>query len=233
MPLVTAAEFSRMAGVSKVAISKAPPTKIHKEPDGRVDTEHPLNAVYLAEHSAPPVPKATPKPKGKRQTAKKPDAEDAAFQAEVLARLAKREKAVNGKKRKGEEDDSDEADDLEDDDIAKFLEMIKAEGGSTVLVLKKMKADIAYKEAATARYHLELETKKGNLIPRDLFVTAVQRINKAIDDHLNRQHAKTGPVVFALSRMDEATELAVIRRLELDYGEATRRAVEEIGRLAP
>jgi len=228
--IITAAEFARMAGVSRVAISKAPPHKVHKEPTGAVDTDHPINAAYLTEHGKGPAgaPAKQAKPAKKAQN-KKPDPEDAAFQAEVLARIAKREKA---KTKKGSAEGDDGDDEIEDDDIAKFLEIIQAEGGSTVLVLKKMKADIAYKEAATARYHLELETKKGNLMPRSLFITAVQGINKAIDDHIHRTHAKTGPVVFALARRDGASELEVTRTLEVDYGNALRRAVEDIERLA-
>jgi hypothetical protein len=74
---------------------------------------------------------------------------------------------------------------------------------------------------------------KGELVPRDLFVAAVTGINKALDDHLHKLPAKVGPVLFALARREGATELEVIRTLEVEMGQAVRRAVEDVARLSP
>lgn len=69
--VVSAAEFARLAKVSKVAVSKAPPLKIHKEPDGKIDTDNPINAKYLAEHTGATTP---PKTKAPRYVEPKADA---------------------------------------------------------------------------------------------------------------------------------------------------------------
>lgn len=226
MPQVSAAEFSRLAGVSKVAVSKlvnaVPPRLIVV--NGKLDTENPVNADYLASpHGRLSLPK--PKAPAKKSARKKtPEPDDAELTKAVLAAQAKREKKATG----GEPDaDEDGIDELKAD-----LEALMKDGGKTGLIIRKMKADVAYKEESADKLALDKEERKKNLIRRDGVVSKIQAINKAIDDHVNRQHAKTGPSIFALARKDGGTELEVIRRLELDYGAAIRKAIEEITRVA-
>lgn len=216
MPIISAAEFSRLAGVSKVAVSKAPPTKIHKEPDGKIDTDHPVNAVYLAEHTGRAAPVVAAKVAPKKGSAKKvavPKAAKPKRQAEAV------------------ETDGDDLSDLTDEERHELAEAMGDD--MATWTLRDKKASALLKEATERKVSLGHAVRKGELIERTQFVAAVQGINKAIDDHLHRVPAKLGPVLFALARREGATELEVIRALETDMGAAIRRATEDVARLAP
>jgi hypothetical protein len=229
------ADFAQVCHVSKPAITQAVKRGlIIRGTDGKIDDIDPVNAIYLGgktgavKKQAPAGgPGAAPK-KGPRK-AKTADADKKAaadFTALVLKTQAKRGR----NKEKADDDNGEDSPDPEsgDDDIRAFMEAFLKEGGQAVLLIKKLKADIAYKEAATSRYALEMETKKGNLVEKARLVNLVTKINKALSDNIHQQHAKTGPMVFALATREGATELDVTRKLEVDYGNALRRTIEEI-----
>lgn len=206
---ITAAEFARLCKVSRPAVSKAPPSRIVKLPDGRIDTDNPVNAVYLAEHCGNPVAPVAPAKRHKAK-ASKPTAKPKTEPKKIKPATT--------------ETQGDPLPNLDDDlDPVAMAEW----------TVRDKRASALYKEAAERKLALDHLKKKEDLVPRPLFIAAVQGMNKAIDDHLHRLPAKLGPVLFAMARQTDATELAVIRELEHGMGEAIRRAVEDIARLAP
>ena len=188
-----------MAGVSKAAISKAPESKIKKMPDGKIDTDHPINVIYLAEHGANKKPPKS----GIKKPAKA--------------------------KQKTESQETETIPETDDDGIDQAALGVDMASWS----LRDKRASALYKEAAERKLTLDHQKKKGELIERPQFINAVQGINKAIDDNLHRLPAKLGPILFAMSRQDGGTELAVIRELEKGMGDAIRRAIEDVSRLSP
>jgi hypothetical protein len=135
---------------------------------------------------------------------------------------------LNGTTAATEPDTTDDADD--EAAFQELLEKLKAHGGQGALILRKMVADIAVREERADQLALLKQTNKKNLIERTVVLTKIQNINKAINDHVTMQHARTGPVLFALAKREGSTELEITRRLELDYGGAVRKAIEEITR---
>lgn len=240
--LHTLADIAHLCAVSKPAITQAVKRgNLIKNPDGKIDDTNEVNKLYI-EGKTGAVKKQVPKgvPSGSSKPKRKKSPEDAAADQEltkaVLDAQAKRQRRKERKvedSMEGEVDDDPDADDdgESEEDIQKLLDELKKEGGQAVLLLKKLKADIRYKERASERYELEIETKKKNLVEKAQLLTVVQGINKAIDDHLHRLPAKLGPVLFAMAKRDGSTELEVIRRIELDQGEALRRAMEDVCRL--
>lgn len=222
------AEFGRLCatpenpkGVSRAGITLAVQRgNLVRTTDGKIDDADPVNAAYLAGKTGPVVKQV---PKGEslgKQLAK--------LQAKKTAPVDKPKRAPRTKKSDapppppvdaGAEPSPpvDDADPLPADAPAE-------------LILRKLKADIAYKEAATARYDLEMEIKKGNLVERAQMVAVIQGMNKAVSDHLHQLWPKLGPMVYATARKDGASELDVTRLCETMGGEATRRAVEDFTR---
>lgn len=245
------ADFAQVCRVSKPAITQAVKRGlITRGTDGKIDDTDPVNALYLggktgavkkaspgggAGRKAKTVPDTLPGELGgdrlrrldsiARARATPPDSE---LTAAVLKAQAKREK----KRPDGSEGEDAPDPEETEEDFDKLLEAIKADGGQAGLLLKKLIADIRYKERASERYELEIETKKKNLVERAQLVTVVQGINKAIDDHFHRLPAKTGPVLYALAKREGSSELEVIRALEVSMGEAMRKATEDVCRLA-
>jgi len=227
------AAFALLSGVSKPSITQGVKRGLLvKTAEGKIDDDDPLNRLYLDGKRGAvkkPKPAGGPGPAPKRARAKADPAEAKAaqeFTALVLKTQAKRER----KRKPADDDRGEDAPDPEagDDEIRAFMEAFLKEGGQAVLLIKKLKADIAYKEAATSRHALEMETKKGNLVEKTRLVNLVEKINKSLSDNIHRQHAKSGPMVFALATRDGATELDITRKLELDYGQALRRVIDEI-----
>lgn len=220
MAIISASEFSKLAGVSKAAISKAPDSKIKKTADGKIDTENPVNAIYLAEHNAE---KKQPKPAVKKPAERKP--------VKPMA-LGKKQDAP-AKKAPVKKIEHDELPDTEEPgpEIQETTEQGDDETIGWILQDKMWAA--RYKKEATEKLALAKMQKKGELIERTQFITAVQGINKAIDDHLHRLPAKLGPVLFAIARQEGGNELAVVRELEKGMGDAIRRAVDDIANLKP
>jgi hypothetical protein len=101
------------------------------------------------------------------------------------------------------------------------------------VMIEKARGELQYRAVLRKLAEVRLMALKKELVPRSLFVAAVQGINKAVDDHLHRLPAKLGPVLYALARRDGSTELEVIRTLETEMGGAIRRAVEDVARLQP
>lgn len=231
----TLADIATICGVSKPAITQAVKRgNLIKGADGKIDDTNAVNKLYIEGKTGAvkrQVPKGVPTGSEKPKRKKSPD-DTKADQELTKAVLAAQSKRQRRKKRKAEEsmegevEDDPDADD--DGDLEKLVEDLKKNGGQAGLLLKKLKTDIAYKEAATARYNLEMEVKKGNLVELSRLTNLVNKINKAMSDNIHTQHAKSGAMVFALATRDGATELDVTRKLELDYGQALKRTIEEI-----
>lgn len=206
MPIISAAEFSRLAGVSKVAVSKAPPTKIHKEPDGKIDTDHPVNAVYLAEHTgraAPPAAQDTPAPKRTSKKEAAPDPEDAAFQKAVRTRQAKteRQQVLSDAKNGMDELSPQERKAVQADVKKTILDLM---GDTVNLDREKKVADIALKKVLEKNHAFKLAKAKGEVISRDEFKRTAMAWNAALSQNVMRVPRRAIARLWAMARVGYA-----------------------------
>lgn len=207
--LSTLSEFAKTCGVSRAAVTQAVRKgALVKGDDGKIDDAHPTNRLYL-DGKTGKVRKVVPTGVSATPTATKRRGHPAKTEPETVP--------------SADEEDPEAA--RLDADLAAAVE-----SDDDDLQVQLYKANIAYKRAQRVKIDLETEMKKGNLVERAQMVAVVQGIQKAIDDHLHRLPAKLGPKVYALARKDDGTELAVIRTIETDMGEATRRAIEDVTR---
>ncbi len=221
MPLVTAAEFSRMCKVSKVAVSKAPPSKIVKTPEGKVDILHPTNAKYLAEHTgmahAPkpkPMVKTAPKPKAKADT------DDAAEQAQFQKAVAKRQAK---KIALPDTEDLSPTEKAERKKLAQDIAELMADTAD--LDRQKKVADIALKKAMEARHTFKLASDKKNVISREEFRRVAEGWNTQLAQTVMRVPRRVVARLWAMAKagdeprdgeayLEKALSAAVTRALE-------------------
>lgn len=211
----TLAEFADRCGVSRAAITQAVRKgNLIKTTDGKIDDANPVNRLYLdgktgaVKKQVPPGVRATSTPKPKREP--------------------KPRRATKPKAKPADEDGIE--DDDEPEDLEAMAAVLAAGGDQADLLLRKLKAETELKEAQRSKIELDMLERKKELVKRQQLVDLVNRIQKALSDHIHQQHAKSGPQVFALAQRDGATELEITRRLESDYGGALRRVVEEVTR---
>lgn len=219
--IITAAEFARLAGVSKPAVSKAPASKIYKEPDGRIDTDNPVNAVYLAEHGGKiatrVAPKATQSPAIKTQSKRNPDPEDAAFQTAVRKRQAKK---LAEPARGGELDLSPNEREALRQSIADIM------GETANLDISKKKADIALKIAMEKRHSFKLAQDKKLVVPREDVRRAFAMMSASIESNVLKSPAHAVPTLFAMAKAGASIQDGILE-LERILGQSVARVVEE------
>lgn len=220
--IITAAAFARLAGVSKVAVSKAPDGKVHKEPDGKVDTLHPTNAKYLAEHTGT-VHAPKPSPPAKKTKAVDPAeaAEQAQFQKAVAKRQAKKLARAEGH---GDDDLSPEdkaAQDALRQTIADLM------GETADLDIKKKRADIALKVAMEKRHSFKLAQDKGLVISREEFRRIAEGWNAQLAQSVMRVPRRVvSRMVSMVKAGDDARTIEAY--LEKELGKAVTRALEGV-----
>lgn len=228
MNIIPASKFAELAKVSRAAISKAPPSKIHKEPDGKIDTDHPINAMYLAEHGHANPPKVTaPKKspaKAKPEAPPKkpdrvPDAEDAAFQKEATRRLAKREAKAAG---------ADPIDDLGPAERKAVAKTIADLMGDTVnLDREKKVADIALKKVLEAKHAFALAKAKGLVIDKEVVRQTASAWNASLGQNVMRVPKRTISRLWALARSGAELREGELM-LERELSKAVSRALEGV-----
>lgn len=215
MPQVTAAEFSRLAGVSKVAISKlvnANPPRLIVE-GGKLDTDNPINAMYLA-RSHEGGRQATPKTK-----APKPDPDDQRFQAAVRKRQAKKAQATES---------LDGADDISDAEKKKLAESIQALMLDTAdLDRQKKVQSIALQRAQELRHLFKLAQDKKTVVPRETVRRALALMNASITTNVLQSPRMAVPQLFAMAKAGASTQEGIVA-LEKILGTAVSHVVEEV-----
>jgi hypothetical protein len=224
---VTAAAFARLCGVSKVAVSKAPPTKIHKEPDGSIELDNPVNAIYLAMHTGA----ATPAPKvvkvGKVRPAAKPDAEDAEFQKSVLVRQVKKAARDQIKATDAGADDLSPQEKREQAKLKKTLDNLM---GETIDLDKKKKlVDIALKTILEKNHAFKLAKAKGEVIDRAEFRRVAEIWNASLGQNVMRVPRRVMSRLWAMAKAgDDARDGELM--LERELSKAVGRALEGVAK---
>jgi len=219
--IVSAAEFSRMAGVSKVAVSKAPALKIVKREDGKIDTGHPTNALYLAQHKDGAKPTPAPKPKATKTRVEDPSekAERAEFQKAVAKRQAKKLATVEGV-------DLADLSPTERKNLAAMTERFKSDLGEAAnLPIEKFKADIALKKAMTLLHEFKLAQAKKNVISKEEFRRTAENWNQSLSQNVMRVPRRVIARLWSMAKsgadrsageleLEKALNVAVTRALE-------------------
>lgn len=224
MPRLSAAEFSRLAGVSKVAISKlvnANPPRLIVE-GGKLDTDNHVNAMYLARsHEG-----GRPKPATKKQDAKKPDEDDAKFQAAVRKRQAR--KANRDQVPRNDDytldDMSPEERKKVQDDLKKTIEDLMADTVS--LDREKKVADIALKKAMEARHTFKLAQDKKTVVPRESVRRAFALLNSSLSVNVLKSPREAVPELFAMAKAGASVQDGMVA-LEKILGKAVSSVLEE------
>lgn len=216
---VTAAAFARLCGVSKVAVSKAPPNKIHKEPDGSIDTDNPINAVYLATHTGAKTP--APKTQKTRPVAK-PDPEAQALTKAVLTAQSKRQA-----KKLEPEDDLSPQEKREQAKLKKTLDNLM---GETIDLDKKKKlVDIALKTILEKNHAFKLAKAKGEVIDRAEFRRVAETWNASLGQNVMRVPRRVMSRLWAMAKAgDDARDGELM--LERELSKAVGRALEGVAK---
>lgn len=221
---VTAAAFARLCGVSKVAVSKAPPTKIHKEPDGSIELDNPVNAVYLAMHTgaATPVVKVV-----KIRPAAKPDAEDTEFQKAVRVRQVKKAARDQIKATDAGADDLSPQEKREQAKLKKTLDNLM---GETIDLDKKKKlVDIALKTILEKNHAFKLAKAKGEVIDRAEFRRVAETWNASLGQNVMRVPRRVMSRLWAMAKAgDDARDGELM--LERELSKAVGRALEGVAK---
>lgn len=239
---VTAAAFARLCGVSKVAVSKAPPTKIHKEPDGSIELDNPVNAVYLAMHTGA----ATLAPKlakvGKVRPAAKPDAEDAEFQKAVQKRRSKEllpgEVGGDRLQRLSKVARIDAMTSGMDDLSPEERKAVQADVKQTIMDLmgetvnldkKKKEVDIALKITLEKNHAFKLAKAKGEVIDRAEFRRVAETWNASLGQNVMRVPRRVMSRLWAMAKAgDDARDGELM--LERELSKAVGRALEGVAK---
>jgi hypothetical protein len=254
--LHTLAEFAARCKVSKPAVTQAVKRGQLVKADGKIDDANPHNALYLAgkvalvkdpaarsgvkagvERVAPRVTEKKPAPKRapKKKTTRVDDAEaleQAEFQREVQrrqVRAAAKAAAREASGAVGGDPDEDPTDGASDEDIDAAIAML----GKTIAGMnaRKIKADIMLKEAGERKLHLDTETRKRLLIPREEVRRMVNRLSGSIDSNILKVPRKVAASLHSMA-VSGSTPRELELELERQLGEALRRAVDEAAALA-
>lgn len=210
MPLVTAAEFSRLASVSKVAISKAvnanPPRLIVT--NGKLDTDNPVNAAYLATshgvggRARPETPRPT-----HGAPAQKPERKPRAKKATEPAT------------------DDDLTTDADKERVRSMIADLMGETAD--LDLKKKKVDIALKVVLEKNHAFKLAKSKGEVITRDEFRRTAEGWNAALGQNVMRVPRRVMSRLWAMAKAgDEMRDGELM--LERELSKAVSRALEGV-----
>lgn len=205
MPPISRADLSRLAGVSKAAVTQAVKRRaLASEADGSIDTDLPLNSAWIKAKRAPKAKPAT-----------LPLAEEAKFQAAALKRHFKA--AEPPAPPRDTESDADSRDEDERDTIQEILE-------ANAEKLRFVRARRELAERDTAVRDLRIAKEKGQLIPRELERRKWSTFDAALKTHLRDLPRRSAARIHALS-LAEGPE-AVERYLEAEITQALARTVE-------
>lgn len=230
MPIVTAAEFSRLAGVSKPAVTKAVAAGRVVRSGSGIDTDNPVNAVYLAgshqgakgrgvEDPVVPAKKAAPK----KAAASKPDTELTAAVFKAQAKRQRKKEAV------AEDDDLSPSEKAERAKLARDIAELMADTAD--LDRQKKVADIALKKAMEARHTFKLATDKKNVISRDEFRRVAEGWNSQLSQTVMRVPRRVVSRLWAMAKAGDDAR-AGEAYLEKALSEAVTRALSGVAKVS-
>jgi hypothetical protein len=209
-------------GVSKAAITQGVTRGLLvKTDDGKIDDQHPMNALFLARHSSNAGKPTKPPKKPSMSAAKptKPDPEQAEFRAAVAKRQAKKLAAEEGM-------DLADLSPAERKRLAALTAAAKSDLGDVAqLPIEKFKADIALKKAMTQLHEFKLAERKGEVIHITQFQRAAEGWNTNLSQSVMRIPRRVSARLVAMVKAG-ADKTAVELELEKACSAAVTRALE-------
>jgi hypothetical protein len=208
VPIVNLADFARIAKISKPAVTKAIGSgRLIRQADGKIDTENPVNANYLAlkqkgvvilPHAQKEKP-APPEPPPVRAPLKPPARATVAPPAVI---------------------------DKPEDPVRKAaLEKAMADGIESVnLDRARKKADLELKRQMAAGHAIRNSAKKGTLIEKKLVIQKFASFDAALKSNFRDMPRRVSAQIHAIAAAQDAR--AVEAYLEREIGQAIARAVE-------
>lgn len=247
MSIVTAAEFSRLAGVSKPAVTKAVAAGRVVRSGTGIDTENPVNAMYLAgshqgangravapvvpEKKSPRVVDTVPGELGgdrlrrldRMARAKAPDTELTTAVFKAQAERDRKKEAGSG------DDDLSPAEKAERAKLARDIAELMADTAD--LDRQKKVAEIALKKAMEARHTFKLAVDKKNVISRDEFRRVAEGWNSQLSQTVMRVPRRVVSRLWAMAKAGDDARSGEAY-LEKALSEAVTRALSGVAKVS-
>lgn len=193
MALLTRSQFAEAAHVSKPAVTKAVTAGHLVLADGKLDTDHPTNADFLARHFVQEAQRVTilPGPGKRFKEIKPPPKRKAAPSLHIdigpPPSSSERREGDTVSPPTGDKKDRDP-----DDLMAKAAQ-------SVGLDTTKKRAQISLMQSQTRRHDLYLAEKKNELVPRDLVRRRYSALDAALKTHLRDMPRRIAAQLTALA----------------------------------
>ena len=202
--IVNKITFADMAGISKPCVTLSIKRgKLEENAEGYIDTDAPLNAIYLATRrqkgKAPPVV-GIRKPRPRKPAAQPPAA------APQPPRTKSHPVAVKS--------ETIDAIDLDDPELPEA-----PDGEGVYDQLDKIAAEIRYKNIMTKRNELKFEQDKGRVIQSELIERMAAKLNNEIKSRLQDLPRRVVPRLMAMVRSgSDDREIQSALEREIDDG---------------
>jgi len=213
MATVSKAEYARLCGVSRTAVSKC--KNLHILPNGKINTEEPPNADYMALHmsgdndrvilprpesenyknvKAPPGELELP-PKEIKNVSRETKRKTKLKRNDKLPRVRERSIIPKGDAIIAGAQDQEQDPALDSkrevaEILAKFLENLD---------VQKKKADIQLKRSQTMRHEVIIAEKKKDLIPRDVVNQEIANFDAALKTNIRELARRISAQIYAVA----------------------------------
>lgn len=206
--IVSKTAFAEMAGISQTMVTLGQKRgKLEFTPEGHLDTDSPLNAIYLATRRQ--KGKAPPVLDFRKQKPKKPTAP---LQPAPLPMAPKPEPP---RSRHPIAVKSEGIDTLALDDP----DLPEAPDGEVYDQLDKIAAEVRYKNIMTKRNELKFEQDKGRVIQVELIERMAAKLNNEIKSRLQDLPRRITPRLMAMARSgSDDREIQAALEREIDDG---------------
>lgn len=210
--IVNRITFADMAGVSRPCVTLSVNRgKLVSLPDGNLDTDEPINAIYLAKRrqkgkTPPVVGVRKPKPRAK-----------------PLPVVVTKPEPTHSRHPVAVRPEGIDALTLDDPDLPDA-----PDGEGVFDQLDKIAAEVRYKNIMTKRNELKFEQDKGRVIQTELIERMAAKLNNEIKSRLQDLPRRITPRLMAMARSgSDDTEIQHALEREIDDGlEAVGRALE-------
>jgi hypothetical protein len=220
--IVAKIAFADMAGVDKTTISKSIMRgKIEQTPDGLIDTEAPLNMIYMAHRKQkggiPAVVDFRKKPKPKPVHAPILGADELrkVGPARNLGLVQKAKPHTNLKPLDGVDIPLDDVDVYAEYDVDEDY----ADDGKVYDQVDKIKASVRLQTAQAKRHELTYEKDKGNVLLVEIFERRSSKLNTELKTRFQDLPRRIIPRLCAMARTGtDDKEAQLILEREIDDG---------------
>lgn len=191
--MLSRSQFAEAAHVSKPAVTKAVTAGHLVLTDGKLDTDHPTNADFLARHFVKEAQRVTilPGPGNRSKEIKPPPKRKAA----PLPHIDIGPPSSSSERRQGDTVSPPSGKGNERDPDGLLAQAVQSVGLDTT----KKRAQISLMQSQTRRHDLYLAEKKNELIPRDLVRRKYSALDAALKTHLRDMPRRISAQVTALA----------------------------------